>query len=288
MRTKFISMFKTWKNVLTKPGEQTFAAERSKSSATLQTALAWILLAGVIAALLDILLTRLTEMWVIPPDEVDFSHPSDFIVMITEPIMHFRINFTLLYFEFAKLYGWLWVYSGLFDLAADSVYRIVNYITIEIPGWQRTLARGLLSPMSFLVKVGVYYCIATLLGGRGQFRRYAYLLAAIAVPITFLNSLLDFLPLAVVRLVAVLPDSSFMRGQNWYYFLSGTVTFAASLIVLAYWLVLLYFSTKVEHGMTWWRAVVSVVTSYQVVFVLGTVWPYGYMGILEAARLLRW
>lgn len=290
MRTKFISMLKTWKNVITKPGEQTFAAERSKPSATLKTALAWILLAGVIAALLDILLTTLTEMWVIPPDEVDSSEPSSFTMMIVQPIMNLILRYFFLYREFTKLYGWLWLHSGLFDLAADSVNRIVYYIYYileEIPSWQRAIAKGLLSPVSFLVKVGMYHCVVTFWGGRGQFGRYAYLLAAIAVPMTFLDSLLDFLPLAVARLVAVLPGSSFMAGQIWYYSLSGSATFAASLIVLVYWLVLFYFSTKVEHGMTWWRAVIGVVTSYLVVFVLRTVWPYGLLGLFEAGRILR-
>ena len=165
--------------------------------------------------------------------------------------------------------------------------------------------------MSFLVKVVMYHCVVTFLGGRGQFGRYAYLLASIAVPMTFLYSFLDFLPLAVARLVAVLPGSSFMAGQFWnyvlsdsltfavlpgyslmaghiwYYALSGSVTIAASLIVLVYWHVLIYFSTKVEHGMTWWRAVIGVVTSYLVVFVLKTVWPYGYLGLFEAVRILR-
>ena len=230
-------------------------------------------------------------MWVIPPGEVDFSEPSSFTMMIVQPIMNLRLRYFFLYREFAKLYGWLWLHSGLFDLAAESVYPIVNYISNyileEIPSWQRAIAKGLLSPVSFLVKVGMYHCVVTFLGGRGQFGRYAYLLAVIAVPMTFLYSFLDFLPLAVARLVAVLPGSSFMAGQNWYYALSGNATFAASLIVLVYWLVLFYFSTKVEHGMTWWRAVIGVVTSYLVIFVLRTVWPYGLLGLFEAGRILR-
>ena len=106
MRTTFISMLKTWKNVMTKPGEQTFAAERSKSSATLKTALAWILLAGVIAALLDILLTTLTEMWVIPLDEIDFPEPSSITMMMPfQPIMNLRLRYFFLYQEFRKLYA---------------------------------------------------------------------------------------------------------------------------------------------------------------------------------------
>lgn len=287
MRTKFISMFKTWKNVMTKPGEQTFAAERSKSSATLRTALVWILLAGVIAALLDILLNTLTEMWVIPPNEVDFSHPSDFILVIDGAIIFVNYNLILLNIEFAKMYGWLWVHSGLFDLAADFVFGIASFILEDIPGWQRSLAKGFLSPVSFLVKVGMFHSVVTFWGGRGQFGRYAYLLSAIAVPMTFLYTLLDFLPLAVARLVAVLPGSSYMASQYWYYILSGTATNAASIIVLAYWLFLFYFSTKVEHGMTWWRAVIGVVTSYLVFFVFWTVWPHGFVGLMEAARMLR-
>ncbi|MDE0200623.1 MAG: hypothetical protein OXK78_20615 [Caldilineaceae bacterium] len=287
MRTKFISMLQTCANVMTRPGVQTFAAERSKSSANLKTALAWILLAGVFAALLDILLTTLTEKWVIPPNEVDYFLPSDLIFLIDGANIYLKSRLITLNFEFAKLYGWLWVHSGLFDLAAEFVYGTVIFILEEIPGWQRTIAKALLSPVSFLVRVGIFHCVVTFWGGRGQFGRYAYLFAAIAVPITFLNSLLDFLPLAAARLVAVLPGSSYMAGQYWYYFLLTTNNYATSLIVLAYWLVLIYFSTKVEHEMTWWRAVIGVVTSYLVFYVFWTVWPSGIMGLLEAAKLLR-
>jgi len=288
LHTQFVSMLKTWKNVLTRPGEQTFAAERGRSPAALKTALAWILLAGVIAALLDILLAALTETWVIPPSEVEFSHPSDFVTMITEPIIYLRIELLHLYLEFAKLYGWLWFHSGLFELVGNSVYRIFIFIVADIPGWQREIAGGLLKPVSFLVKAGMYQCITLLFGGRGQFGRFAYLLAAFGAPILILSSLLDYMPLAAARFAAVLPGSSFMTGQNWYYGLTGGATFAVSLIVLAYWLVLFYFSMKVEHGMTWWRAVLGVVSSYAVRFVYGTIWPYGLtMGLMEAAKLLH-
>ena len=54
----FSSIFQTWLNVLTKPGEEVFAAEREKDSATLKTALVWIILASVIAALLATLRAR--------------------------------------------------------------------------------------------------------------------------------------------------------------------------------------------------------------------------------------
>ena len=54
----FSSIFQTWVNVLTKPGEEVFAAEREKDSATLKTALVWMILASVIAALLGTLQAR--------------------------------------------------------------------------------------------------------------------------------------------------------------------------------------------------------------------------------------
>ncbi|MEM7034878.1 MAG: Yip1 family protein [Chloroflexota bacterium] len=47
----FAAMFETWKNVLTQPGEPVFEQERAKPTATLQTALIWIVVAAVIAAI---------------------------------------------------------------------------------------------------------------------------------------------------------------------------------------------------------------------------------------------
>ena len=51
----FKSIFQTWVKVLTSPGEEVFVAEREKSSATLRTALVWVFLASVIAAILGVL-----------------------------------------------------------------------------------------------------------------------------------------------------------------------------------------------------------------------------------------
>ncbi len=64
---------KTWKNVLTKPGEQTLAAESNKPSATLLPALTWLVLAGAGVLLLKNLETTETDQWVLPP-EVRVAH----------------------------------------------------------------------------------------------------------------------------------------------------------------------------------------------------------------------
>ena len=165
MYISLIAMLKAWSNVLTKPGERTFATERSKASATLKTALVWILLAGLMISLLDIMRTALSEMWVLPPDELEWpSLPSNFTIFLDQYIGNLSIRILNLNFEFAKMYGWLWIYTGLFDLTANSVYRIANYIVLEIPSWIRDIAKGLLQPVSLLIKVGMYHCVATLLG----------------------------------------------------------------------------------------------------------------------------
>ena len=78
MRISITAMLQTWVNVLTKPGEKVFAAERSKSSATLSTALAWIFLASVMAALLGLLWTKLEAMWVMPSVELDWFYADVF------------------------------------------------------------------------------------------------------------------------------------------------------------------------------------------------------------------
>ena len=52
-------MLLTWVRVITKPGNDVFEAERLKPSATLTTALLWIVLAGVVTALLELLHAQL-------------------------------------------------------------------------------------------------------------------------------------------------------------------------------------------------------------------------------------
>ena len=76
-------IFRTWVNALTKPGEDFFAAERQNPSATLSTALTWIIAASVIAALLNALRSSLFSstmggfeqfMDLLPPDmQSDFG-----------------------------------------------------------------------------------------------------------------------------------------------------------------------------------------------------------------------
>lgn len=76
------SMFHTWVTVLTKPGEQFFEAERLKQSATLSTALIWMVLAGAVVILLELLQAQLypSSPESMLPSEV--RSPSEFLAIL--------------------------------------------------------------------------------------------------------------------------------------------------------------------------------------------------------------
>ena len=187
----FKSIFQTWVDVLTKPGEEVFAAEREKSSATLSTALVWMILAAVVTALLGLLQAQ------------------------------------------------------IFDSAMGGMGQIVDLLPSELQGEFGTIAEAgatewtgfsLLSiiflPLFFLIGVGVYHLIATVLGGRGQYGRYAYLSATFSAPLMIVGSALGFIPV-----------------------LGGCL----SLLLGIYQFVLTYYAVKVEYGLSQGRAIVVVV-----------------------------
>ena len=286
MFTNFISMPRTWTNVLTKPNEQTFAAERSGSSVTLSAALTWVVLVSAVAILLSIQRTTLTEEWILYGYVQDW-YPPDFIARILQTLGEIRIFLTLLHIEIMKLYGWLWFRTGLFEFIGEPVSIAGYYFLFDIPDWLRVMVKIILSPVFFLIKVGAYHCIATLFGGRGQFGRYAYLIAVFGVPIAILRIPISFLPLAGGRLVAILSDSSLMVDQDWYYALLSPTAIIATFVTV-YWLVLFYFTTKVEHEMPRGRAIIVTVVSYLIGFMLSTIPTYTLLGLMEAGRLSQW
>ena len=187
----FQSIFQTWVNVLTRPGEEVFVAERGKASATLSTALVWIILAAIVTAI-----------------------------------------FTLLQ-------------AQIFDTALGGMGQIVDLLPSELQGEFGTIAESgatggaafnlasiFLIPLSFLLGVGIYHIIATVLGGRGQYGRYAYLTATYSAPLMIVTSILGFIPV-----------------------LGGCL----SLLLAIYQFVLTYFAIKVEYGLSQGKAIVAVV-----------------------------
>jgi len=93
-------------------------------------------------------------------------------------------------------------------------------------------------PIGFLIGVGILWLVARLLGGSGEYSRYAYLNATYTAPLTILSALLGVVPIL------------------------GCI----SIVLYIYQLVLTYYVTKVEHQLSSGRALIVVLTP--VIFVL--------------------
>ncbi len=104
-----------------------------------------------------------------------------------------------------------------------------------------SLSSIIITPLFFIIGVGILHLVASVLGGRGQFGRYAYLNATYAAPLAMISSLLGFVPV--------------VGGC-----LGGILTI--------YGWVLTYFATKVEYGLSDGRAIVVVLAPILVGFVL--------------------
>ncbi len=98
--------------------------------------------------------------------------------------------------------------------------------TLGIAGFA-SLANIITVPLFFLISVGIYFLIAKVLGGTGDYGRYAYLNAAFSAPLGILTALLGMVPFV------------------------GCITPLISI----YSLVLVYFATKTEHQMSSGRAI---------------------------------
>ncbi len=200
----FRLMFQTWVAVLIKPGEEVFEAERQKASATLTTALVWVVLAAVVTALLG-LLQRAQQQ---------FS--SSLAGM--EPMLELMPAESRAQIETIAN-------TGTFD----EFMRAVSLGSIVI------------APIFFVIGIGILHLVASVLGGQGQFGRYAYLNATFSAPISIISSLFGFVP-----------------------WVGGCVGF----ILLIYQLALAYFATKVEYGLSAGRAIVVVLAPVLFIVVL--------------------
>jgi hypothetical protein len=195
--------WQTWVRVVTSPGEPTFEAERLKPQATLTTALIWMLIAGAVAAVLGLIQSALAAGTV-------------------------QTTVTQLLAQA--------------DLPLETRAQLEQILNSGVLGGLggASLASIIMVPVGFLVGTGILYLIAKLLGGTGEFGRYAYLNASFTAPLTILSSLLSVIP----------------------------VLGCLSLFISIYQLVLTYYSTKVEHNLTSGKALVVVLLPLIVVLLL--------------------
>ena len=97
------------------------------------------------------------------------------------------------------------------------------------------------TPLGFLIGAGIFHLIATLLGGRGNYGNYTYLLASFEAPIAVINAVISFIPVAGGCLAVILS---------------------------IYSIVLTYFATKVEYNLTSGKAIAVVLIPVFVVLLL--------------------
>jgi hypothetical protein len=194
----FRRMFQTWINVITKPSEATFDEERHQPEATLTTALIWMAVAGVIAAIFGAIGAGIQGMM-----------------------------------------GGMAGLAPLLDaMPPDMARELAPFMVQQAGGTFASVGIafcvGLFGvPLGFLIGSGIWFVLAKLFGGTGEFEEQSYLLATFSAPLTIVSSVLGVIPLAG-------PCLSFFLG--------------------IYQQVLTYFAMKVSHNMTSGRALGVVLT----------------------------
>lgn len=190
----FADMWQTWIKATTSPNDATFEELRRKSDANVTTAIIWMAFYGAVSAVAGVIsgLMFAGAMSTTVPAILEQANLSPAEAAQIEPILN-----TL---------------TGGGAMGAAGLASLANIITV---------------PLFFLISVGIYFLIARVLGGSGDFGRYAYLNAAFAAPLGILTTLLGMVPFV------------------------GCITPLISL----YSLVLVYFATKTEHQMSSGRAI---------------------------------
>lgn len=200
----FAGMIQTWIRVLSGPKEETFEQEQASPNATLSTALIWTVIAAVVAAI-------------------------------------FGFIQSLIFASSAQ--GMLGMISQM-DLPPESAAMINQMMGAGLfagAGGAGAFAGIIITPIAFLIGVGIIHLIANLLGGRGDFGRFAYLAAAIQAPVSIISSLLGFIPV-----------------------LGGCV----ALLISIYSIVLEYFAIKVSYKLTSGRAIAVIAIPLIAAFLL--------------------
>lgn len=187
----FAAAFQTWMNVLTNPGEEVFEQERQSSNANLVTALIWIVIAAFVLAFFSVISTVVSSF---------VGGGTSMMTMMIEQM----------------------------DLPPDLRNQMMQQMAMS--GGLGVMAIGvtfcyalIFAPLGFLISSGIYFLLAKLFGGTGNFEMQSYLLATFMAPLYM-----------VTAVVSVIPC------------LGGLL----SLVISIYQLVLSYFAIKVCHNIS--------------------------------------
>lgn len=206
----------TWLGVVTAPNDQTFEELRTRPDATLGKALLWVVIAAVIATILAGLRSALGMNMMGGVDQ--FMEMADLPPDVAAQLSPF--------------------------LAGGASAGMIGISVLFTLIW---------TPIAFIIGVGIYHLLARLLGGTGQFDRYAFSVAAFAAPLSIVNGLLAFVPI-----------------------LGGCV----AMILGIYQIVLTYFATKVEHNLSSGRAIAVILIPVALVILLVLCMVFGLVALL--------
>lgn len=181
----FAGAIETWRRVLTQPGEPVFEQEKVNPNGTLQTALIWMVIAGVVAAI--------------------FGWFASLIGASTASAM---------------------LSQGLPPEARAQIGPLIGAIT-----GGAGIAAIIMVPVGFLIGTFIIHLIAKMLGGQGDYGKFAYLASTYQAPLTMASSILSIIP-----------------------FLGGCIGF----LIVIYTYVESYFAVKANYGLTSGKAIATI------------------------------
>ena len=218
----FSDMWQTWLKASTSPSDATFADLRQKPDANVTAAVIWMAIYGVIAAI-----AGLVSAFVFA-GTMQGALPSVLQQLNLSPEEMAQVEQALRFLPGNMMAG-----AGLASLGN----------IIWVPVW-------------FLIGVGIYHLLAKLLGGTGEYGRFAYLSAAFSAPLGIVTTLLSLVPLVscVTPLIGI------------------------------YSLVLSYFAIKAEHQLSSGRAIMVILIPLFVVLILMGCFFFGLIGLFASLQ----
>lgn len=216
-------VWQTWLKATTSPNDATFEELRRRPDATVTTAIIWMAIYGAISAVIGVI--------------GGFMAMSTMSSMIPQLISQLELSPA----EAAQL-------EQMFRMFTGGGTGLVGFAS---------LANIVVAPLFFLIGVGIYHLIARVLGGSGDFGRFAYLNASFAAPLGILTTLIGLVPLV------------------------GCISFLISI----YSLVLVYFTVKVEHQLSSGRAIMVVLIPLLIVLVLMACFIFTLIGMFMSLRV---
>ena len=193
----FAAMFQSWMNVLFHPGEDAFEEEMGKPYAKLSTAIIWVVIAGVIAAVLGVI----------------------------------RMAVQMLVMGGSSMWG-----PMLKEMPPEMQQQFGRYLT-DGTGFGLTAFGGafcvslFIVPISFIIGALIWFVLAKIFGGDGDFESQTYLMATYTAPLMIVNSIISIIP-----------------------FLGACAAFFLAI----YQIVLTYFMLKVSHNLSSGKALTIV------------------------------